>query len=61
VLYPIVTIVAVLGTANHFFLDVVGGALTFAIAGLIAWSWQRRRVTRSRPVPVPATVSVTTS
>jgi PAP2 superfamily len=56
VLYPIVTLVAVLGTANHFFLDVVGGALTFAAAGLIAWSWQQHRLARSRRTPVPVPV-----
>jgi len=47
VIYPLLALVAVLGTANHFFLDVVGGVLTAAAAGAGAWAWPRWR---SRPV-----------
>jgi hypothetical protein len=50
VAYPLVTVIAVLGTANHFFLDLVGGALTFAAAALGAWAWQQWRLTRSQRV-----------
>jgi hypothetical protein len=43
VIYPVVTTVVVLGTANHFFFDVVGGAMTLVVAGAGAWAWQRWR------------------
>jgi hypothetical protein len=49
VAYPVLTVFAVLGTANHFFLDLVAGALTAAVAGLAAWSLAHWRA-RSRPV-----------
>ena len=35
--YPLVILVAVIATANHFFLDVVGGAIVIALA----WSGER--------------------
>jgi hypothetical protein len=43
VVYPLITLVAVLGTANHFFFDVLGGVLTIMVAGAGAWAWQRQR------------------
>jgi hypothetical protein len=43
VIYPMVTLVAVLGTANHFFFDVLGGVLTALAAAGAAWAWTRRR------------------
>jgi hypothetical protein len=46
VIYPLVVLVAVLGTANHFFFDVLGGVLTLAVAGAAAWAWQRWRSPR---------------
>ena len=48
VLYPVLTAVVVLATANHFVLDVVAGALLWALADAAARkaiplrvSWQR--------------------
>jgi hypothetical protein len=35
VLYPITTVIAVMGTGNHYFLDVVGGAAVLVVAVLI--------------------------
>jgi hypothetical protein len=43
VVYPIVTLVAVLGTANHFFFDVLGGVLTAVASAALAWAWARHR------------------
>jgi hypothetical protein len=34
-LYPVTTVFAVMGTGNHFFLDVVGGVLVLVIAGFV--------------------------
>jgi hypothetical protein len=42
VVYPVLTVFVVLGTGNHFFLDVVAGAATAAVAGPIAVAWDRR-------------------
>ena len=36
VLYPIVTVYAVVATANHYFLDAVGGVIVFIVAYLLA-------------------------
>lgn len=52
VVYPMVTVVAVLGTANHFFFDLLGGVLTLAAAGGLAMVWERRRPGRRRPEAV---------
>ena len=35
VLYPVVTLLAVVVTANHYFLDAVGGAVVLAVGFLI--------------------------
>lgn len=35
--YPLLILVAVIATANHFFLDVVGGAIVIALA----WAGER--------------------
>src|ERR1019366_5919448 len=52
-LYPMVTLVAVLGTANHFFFDVLGGVLTAVAAGAGAAAWERWRSARSQKLAVP--------
>lgn len=36
ILYPVTTVYVVVATANHYFLDAVGGALIFLVAYLIA-------------------------
>jgi hypothetical protein len=36
-LYPFCTLVVIVGTANHFILDAVGGALVLALAFAIQW------------------------
>ena len=46
-LYPLLTALAVMATANHYLLDVVAGAATFAVAtaladGSLRWSETRR-------------------
>ena len=43
VAYVVVTGVAVLATANHYFLDVAAGVATAALAAGVAVVWERRR------------------
>jgi len=43
VAYVLVTAVAVLATANHYFLDVAAGVATAALAAGVAVVWERRR------------------
>jgi hypothetical protein len=47
--YPAATIVAILGTANHYFLDAVGGAITLGL-GYLATRGVRLVVPRLGPV-----------
>jgi hypothetical protein len=44
-LYPVLTLAAIVLTANHFFLDAAGGAVVF-----LAGYWLARRFTRRGPV-----------
>jgi PAP2 superfamily protein len=48
--YVVFTAMAVMATANHFFLDVVAGAGTFAAAGAAAWAYERYRSRRTADV-----------
>lgn len=41
VLYPLLTFFVVMGTANHYLLDVVGGLVTLALAYCLAWLLRR--------------------
>jgi hypothetical protein len=60
VAYVVVTAVAVLATANHYFLDVAAGVATAAVSAGVAAAWERRRRaapelhSSSRALPVPA-------
>jgi len=55
-LYPIATITVVVVTANHFFLDAVGGLAIF-----VAGYWIARAITRSgRGVPIASTIPAET-
>jgi hypothetical protein len=47
--YPAATIVVILGTANHYFLDAVGGAITLG-CGYLATRGVRRLIPRLGPV-----------
>lgn len=40
-LYPLLTYFVVMGTANHYLLDVVGGVVTLAVGFLITWLLRR--------------------
>jgi hypothetical protein len=44
--YPLLTLFAIVVTANHYFLDALGGALTIGAAALILRSVDRRRSER---------------
>jgi membrane-associated phospholipid phosphatase len=56
VAYPTAQLFCTVVTANHFFLDAVGGWAVLALAYLLAAApaaWRRRRTARVRPRPVP--------
>lgn len=38
-LYPVATLVVIVATANHFWLDAVGGMLCLAFGFAVAWAW----------------------
>ena len=45
-LYPLATLLVVVGTANHWFFDAVGGWLLLAVAWWGATTWERQRRVR---------------
>lgn len=54
--YPVLTLLAIVITGNHYFLDAVGGVITF-IAAIALLSWRESRLRRrvaSRANPSPA-------
>jgi hypothetical protein len=56
VLYPIATLFVIVGTANHYYLDAVGGLVALSGGILLARLILRRRVipTYRHPAPKPA-------
>lgn len=38
-LYPTVTLIVIVATANHFWLDAVGGMICLAFGFAVAWTW----------------------
>ncbi len=55
VLYPAVTLVVIVATANHFWLDAVGGSVCLAFGYLVAYLWFGRWCYRlPREVPADA-------
>lgn len=48
-LYPPVTVLVILATANHYIIDAVVGTALVAGALALSWAWHRRR----RPHPAP--------
>ncbi|WP_374684286.1 phosphatase PAP2 family protein [Streptomyces sp. ODS05-4] len=58
-LYPTATLVVIVATANHFWLDAVGGMLCLAFGYALACAWYGRlphRLDRQAPVPAAALV-----
>ena len=49
VMYPALTLVCVVVTANHYFLDIVGGAVTLAAGYLIGRAFTATAAVRRRP------------
>jgi hypothetical protein len=48
-LYPLATLFCIVVTANHFWLDGVGGLLVFAVGALVGWGlhrWNQERLDR---------------
>ncbi|MEU1278885.1 phosphatase PAP2 family protein [Streptomyces sp. NPDC005805] len=41
VLYPTLTLVVIVATANHFWLDAVGGMICLAFGFAVSWAWYR--------------------
>ncbi|MFP4513132.1 MAG: phosphatase PAP2 family protein [Acidimicrobiales bacterium] len=63
-LYPLATLFAVVITANHFWLDAVGGALVLGIGWLLGTrvaAWNDRRIARELVVPPPRDRSLNTA
>ncbi|MCL6670711.1 phosphatase PAP2 family protein [Streptomyces panaciradicis] len=50
-LYPVATLIVIVATANHFWLDAVGGLLCLAFGFAVAWAWYGRL-----PYALPRTV-----
>lgn len=49
-LYPLFTLFVIIVTANHFWLDGVGGLIVFGVGGLIGWGihrWNQGRLDRA--------------
>jgi hypothetical protein len=51
-LYPIATLFVIVGTANHFFLDAAGGAVTLLAAVAVQRVWSGRSTYRAEPLVV---------
>jgi hypothetical protein len=56
-LYPFLTLAAIVITANHYFLDAVGGAIIFGAALLIQAAWDRHVVRRRERRDPPEEIS----
>jgi hypothetical protein len=56
-LYPLATLLVVVGTANHWFLDAVGGWLLLAVAWWGATTWERQRRVRGTQGLVDASLA----
>lgn len=57
VLYPLVTLVVIVCTANHFWLDAVGGVICLAFGFALSWGWYGSvayRLPRRAAVPARA-------
>ena len=52
--YPVITTLVVVGTANHYLLDAVAGALVVMVGIRLARWWCRRPDRAHRHLPVPA-------
>lgn len=52
-LYPTVTLIVIVATANHFWLDAVGGMICLAFGFAVAWTWYG-----AMPYALPREVSV---
>jgi len=57
IMLPFLTLAAIVITANHYFLDAVGGAIIFGAALLIQGAWERHVVRRRERRDPPEEVS----
>jgi membrane-associated phospholipid phosphatase len=58
-LYPLLTLFSIVVTANHYFLDAVGGAVIIATASILLRVTAIRRWRREAPISVPDAASPT--
>jgi hypothetical protein len=56
-LYPLATLFVIVGTANHYILDAIGGALTLGVAIVVQRVISGRSTYRSREIVVPDVVN----
>jgi len=49
VAYPVATLFAIVVTANHYWIDAVGGAAVFGLGYALASAWEARRAAKQRP------------
>jgi hypothetical protein len=50
VIYPALTLLAIVVTANHYWLDAVGGAIIFFAASQVLRTLRNRSSRKSRPL-----------
>ena len=55
-LYPVMTVTVIVVTANHYFLDAVGGFMSLGIGYVAARLLTRAGRPRNRALPDPATI-----
>ena len=62
-LYPLATLFCIIVTANHYWLDGIGGLTVFIVGSLIGWAmhrWNQSRLDRREEGAVPLTPGATT-
>jgi len=63
-LYPVATLFCIVVTANHYWIDGVGGLLVFALGALIGWSihrWNQDRLDRRHTAMSPTETATAVS
>lgn len=63
-LYPLVTLFCIIVTANHYWIDGVGGLLAFGLGTLMGWGlhrWNQNRLDARHALHTPATATGATS
>jgi len=48
--YPLVTLLVIIVTANHYWLDAIGGLVIFSVGAIVGWGfhrWNQDRLNRN--------------